>query len=787
MRTLDRKMLRDLRRMWAQALAIALVIAGGAATFVLASGAYRSLDETRIAYYERYRFGDIFAEIKRAPRSVGEQIKGIDGVAVADFRILHYAVLDVANLVEPATGQVVSVPERIDGQQNRLHLRAGRLPEFDRSDEVVVNEAFAKANRLRSGNTFRALLNGKLCTLRIVGIALSPEFIYAIGPGDLVPDDRRFAVIWMAERALAGILDLEGAFNAVSIRLLRGANPEQVMKTLDAVLERYGGTGAFTRKDQFSHAFLDAELAQLAAMRRVIPPIFLLVSAFLINMILTRAIGLEREQIGLLKAIGYGPLTIAMHYIKLVIAITGIGIVIGFIMGAWLGQGVTRLYAEFFHFPFLIFRNDASTYAIAGAVSVASAVAGALRAVAQVLRLAPAVAMQPPAPPRYNRGLASHIHARLPLSQMTIMSLRHMARWPMRAAVTVLGIALASGLLITALLSFDSVESMVNVAFFKIDRQHATVGFNDPQNMRAIDSVRQLPGVLRAEPFRTVPVRLRNGHRVRRLSISGKPADMDLSRILDANLRPQGLPSQGLVIDTRVAELLHVSRGDVVEVEVLEGKRVQRRVIVSDIVTSYLGLSAFMGLEALADLLDEGPRVSGAHIAYDVLQERALFDAIKSTPVVSSIGLQKRSISRFRSTIKQNIDYMVTVYVALAVIIAFGVVYNSARIQLSEHAREIASLRVLGFTRNEVSRILLTELAIVLLIAVPLGWLIGYGFGWLLIQAFSSDLYRVPFTIERATYAKASLVVIAAALVSALIVRRRVNRLDLVSVLKARD
>ena len=787
MRTLDLKLLRDLRRMWAQALAIALVMAGGAATFVLASGAYRSLDETRRVYYERYRFGEIFAEIKRAPKSVGEQIRAIQGVAAADLRISHFALLDVANVAEPATGQVISVPERTDGQQNRLHLRAGRLPEFDRPDEAVINEPFAKANRLQPGDSFKALLNGKKRTLRIVGIALSPEFIYAIGPGDLVPDDRRFAVIWMSERVLAGLFDLEGAINAVSIRLLRGARAERVIEELDAILARYGGTGAYMRKDQFSHAFLDAELTQLAAMRRVIPPIFLLVSAFLINMILTRVIALEREQIGLLKAIGYGPLPIAMHYIKFVLAIAAIGVAIGFAMGAWLGHGMTRLYAEFFHFPFLIFRNDASTYAIAGAVSAGAAVVGALRAVRQILRLAPAVAMQPPAPPRYNRGLASRIHSCLPLSQMTIMSLRHMARWPMRSAVTALGIALGIALLVTALLSFDSVESMVDVAFFKIDRQHATVGFNEPQHMRALESVRRLPGVLRAEPLRTVAVRLRNEHRVRKLSIIGKPVDMDLSRILDAGLHPIGLPDRGLVIDERVAELLNLKRGDMVEVEVLEGRRVQRRVAVTDIVTSYLGLSAYMDLEALADLLDEGPRASGAHIAYDPLQEGALFGAIKSTPALASISLQKRSISRFRATIEQNINYMVTVYVALAVVIAFGVVYNSTRIQLSEHAREIASLRVLGFTRNEVSRVLLTELVIVLMVAVPLGWLIGYGFGWLLIQAFSSDLYRVPFTIERATYAKASLVVIAATLASALIVRRRVNRLDLISVLKTRD
>jgi putative ABC transport system permease protein len=193
-----------------------------------------------------------------------------------------------------------------------------------------------------------------------------------------------------------------------------------------------------------------------------------------------------------------------------------------------------------------------------------------------------------------------------------------------------------------------------------------------------------------------------------------------------------------------------------------------------------------MDIDAL-DQVMYGPRLTGVHIAYDMQKQDALFTAIKSTPSIGSIALQRHALTRFRETIAQNINYSVTIYVTLAVIIAFGVVYNSARIQLSEHARELASLRVLGFTRGEVSRVLLTELTLLTLVAIPLGWIIGYGFGWLLIKAFSSDLYRVPFVIENATYAKAALVVLAATAASALIVRRRVDRLDLIAVLKTRD
>jgi putative ABC transport system permease protein len=327
---------------------------------------------------------------------------------------------------------------------------------------------------------------------------------------------------------------------------------------------------------------------------------------------------------------------------------------------------------------------------------------------------------------------------------------------------------------------------MIDIAFFRTDRQHATLTFADEKHEGALRVVAGLPGVLRAEPFRSVAVEMVNGPRKRQLSIIGKPPAMDLSRVLDRDYAPVPMPSSGLVINERVAELLGVQRGDLVEVRILEGHRGTRTVVVSEVIKGFFGLTAYMDLAAL-DAMMLGPRLSGVHIAYDDNSKRELFTAIKATPGIGSIGLQRNALSRFRETIAQNINYSVSVYVALAVIIAFGVVYNSARIQLSEHARELASLRVLGFTNGEVSRVLLTELAILTLVALPLGWLIGYGFGWLLVQAFSSDLYRVPFTIERATYAKASLVVLLAASASALIVRRRIDNLDLIAVLKTRD
>lgn len=784
---LDVKLLRDFRRLSMQALAIALVLASGIATLILAGGAYRSLEESRAAYYERNAFADVFASMTRAPLSAADRMRAIDGVRAVESRIVRHTLLDVPNLAEPATGLAMSLPDHREQRLNRLHLREGRLPEPGRVDEVVVSEAFALAHRFRPGSTFGAVLNGHKRTLSIVGTALSPEFIYAIGPGDLMPDDRRFAVLWMSEKALGGLFRMEGAFNNVAVTLAPGAVEPAVLAEIDALLAPYGGTGAYGRKDQQSHAFIEAELKQLAALARVIPPIFLAVSAFLINITLSRLIALEREQIGLLKAIGYSSSRIALHYTQLVVLIAAAGMIIGFTAGTLLGGALTRLYGDFFRFPYLVFSNDPGTYAIAGAVALAAAILGAARAVREVLALAPAVAMQPPAPPRFSHMPHWWPSWRIGLSPVTVMTFRRMVRSPVRSGFTVLGLAFAVALLVTALQSFDSVEAMVDVAFNRTDRQHATLNFTEAQSPRALEAVARLPGVLRAEPYRAAPVKLGNGAVSRRFTINGKPPGMDLSRVLDLDLNPVAMPAGGLVVGERVAEILGLRRGDAVQIMVLEGKRGTLTAPVTDIIKSYFGLTVFMDLAALDALLDEGPRLSGVHVTFDASRADELFAAVKRTPAVASIALQRHALVKFRETIAQNISYMVTVYVTLAVVIAFGIVYNSARIQLSERGRELASLRVLGFTRAEVRWVLLGELAVETLLALPLGWLIGTGFAWLVIQGFSSDLYRAPFVIEQATYATAALVVLAAAGLSSLIVRRRIDRLDLIAVLKTRE
>lgn len=784
---LYRKLFRDLWHIRGQALAIALVIASGVATLILSLGAYQSLEETRRAYYERYRFADIFATAKRVPVHLRETIANIPGVADVETRVVFSVILDIPGMAEPATGKLISLPDTGAQRLNRVYLREGRLPEPLSSSEIAINESFAKAHKFRPGDWLTAIINGRKRELHIVGIVLSPEFIYALGPGDFVPDDRRTGLLWMSYKAVAAAVDMDGAFNDVSVRLLNGALPMDVMARLDQILEPFGGQDAYTREDQQSHAFIDAELIQLRAMALIIPPIFLAVSTFLLNMTLARLIALEREQIGLLKALGYSSRTVGFYYLRFVSVITIAGILVGFILGSWLGRGLTELYADFFHFPFLVFLMPAKFYVFAGAVSLAAAVLGAIQAVRTVIALPPAVAMQPAAPTRYYRTWLSRSGLLRSMPQSILMIGRHIIRFPIRSVLTTFGIASAVALLIVSFFALDSIDFIIDVTYFQTNRQDVSLNFNEIKNARARYDVAQLPGVLQAETYRIVPVTLKNGAKEKRVALTGVPENTQLTKLLDRSLSPMSLPNFGIVLSEKLAELLDITLGQEVRVEFKSGRRRQAGLPVTGIIQGYLGLNAYIELNALNSLMADGRVISGINLRIDQWALPNLYAAVKETPAVSSIALLKESLKSFRATLAQNIHTMTWVYIALSAIIAFGVVYNSARIQLSERGRELASLRILGFSRREVMMILFGEIIILLVLAIPLGWIAGYALASLVTAGMQTELYRVPLIVSRETYAKAALVAIVSTLASAMMIRARIARMDLIAVLKTRE
>ncbi len=782
---LDRKLLRDLARIWAQTLAIALVMGCGIMVLVGAQATQQTLRDTQAAWYERHRFADIFAGLSRAPASVVTDAARISGVAQAEGRISFMAMLDLDGMDEPASAQILSLP-RSPGLNLPL-VRRGRLPASDNVAEVALNEPFAEAHGLYPGARFRAVLNGQLRELQVTGWVLSPEFVYTMAPGAILPDDRRFGLVWMPEATAAALKDMGGAVNQIALRLSRGADERAVIAALDAVLDPWGGTGAFGRDRQMSHAFLEGELQQLGVMAAFMPPIFLLVAAFLVNMVLGRLIALERVQIGLLKAIGYSAREIAWHYLKLALAIGLLGWAAGAGFGWWIAEAMIGLYADFFRFPFLIRSHGTQALWLGAALAAATVLFGAGRAVLAALRLPPAEAMQPPAPPGFSRGPADRFLGWMQFRQTTMMIFRSILRWPARAAITLLGVAASVAVLVMSYFIFDSVDVLTDSLFAQSNRQHMTLTLAQPQTERVVQDAHALPGVTRAEGAYAMPVRLVNGHLSRLSALQGHFPGAMLTQLVDDSGQIITPPEDGLVLPESLATALGLGVGASLRVEMLAPPRRVLDLPVRAVIAQGLGQEVHIAAAALFAAMESVPQVNMIHLAVRADDIPALHAAIKATPAIAGMSDWADLRRQFDATLAENLLVMVSIYTAIGALIAVGVVYNAARIQVSERSYELATLRVLGFSRVQVGYVLVGEMMLLTLIALPLGWIMGYGLAQGLVVGMSTDVIQLPFHISRRTFALATLVVILAALGAVLVVRRRLDRVDLASALKARD
>ena len=787
MKALNRKLWRDLWRMKGQVFAITLVVISGVATFIMFISTIDSLHITRERFYRDYSFADVFLNLKRAPESLKDKIQAVPGINQVETRVSAYVKLAIGGFSEPVNARILSIPDDGKPLLNRLYIRKGRLADPAKDNEVVINENFAQAHGFHLGDRFAAIINGKWKTLTITGTALSPEFVLLMKPEAMSPDFKRYGVLWMGRRALSKSYDMDGAFNSVALTLHPDAKLSDVLDRLDHIVEQYGGFGAYARKDQISHRLLTEEFRQLQRSSEIFPTIFICVAAFLLNVVMSRTINTQREQVAALKAFGYNNLVIGVHYAKLVVLIISAGLIGGIFAGIWFGKMLGAIYMEVYRFPYLLFTLHPSVIFTAVLISIFSALAGTLHSLWRAAKQPPAEAMRPEPPAQYRVSLIEKTGIGRWLSQPSRIIMRNIERKPVRTFLSIIGIAVACATMISSGFFKDSIAFMVNVQFALSQKEDMTVAFVEATSRRAIYDLQALPGVQYAETYRTVPAKLKFGNRAFKTVINGIEQDSRLHLLLNDRLQAISLPPSGIVLTDHLGKILGVKAGDLLTVEILEGSKPIRQVPVVALVKLYLGVMGYMDINALNRLLREGAAISGAYLVTDPLHGERLYQSLNETPRISGTVLRRNEIRNFHDIQAKGMLFFTFIATLMACSIAFGVVYNSARIALSERSRELSSLRVLGYTRGEISYILLGELGLVTLFAIPLGFFIGYWLCAYIAQALASDLFRVPLVIEPKTYSLAAAVVLASASVSGLIVRHKLDHLNLVEVLKTRE
>jgi putative ABC transport system permease protein len=783
-RALDRKLLRDLRRYWGQVVSIAMLVACGVMTVVAMRSTLESVRSARDAYYVHYRFADVFASVTRAPEPLARTIAMIPGVGDVQTRVTVSAILDVPGLREPATGQLLSIPSERRPMTNDVYIARGRYVAPDRNDEVLVSKRFADENALQPGDSLGAIINGRWQRLHIAGIGMSPEFVVETSGAAFIVDSRRFGILWMRREALAAATDMTGAFNGLAIALAPHASEPAVIAALDRLLAPYGSAGAIGRADQASNQVLDGEFQQLRAIGRVFPLFFLCIAAFLLNAVLSRLISTQRAEIGALKALGYSNRTVGAHYLGFGIAAVALGAVLGIVGGMWMGATYTGLYSRYFGFPALIHHTYWPAAVVAIAVSGGSALLGAAWAVRSATSLPPAQAFRPPAPERYRPLILERLGLAGRISPAVRMVLRNLERRPFRTAASVLGISFAAAVLVAGLYPFDGVDRLIDVQFRRAQRDDLSVAFSKPRPGRVRGELAAMRGVTRVELFRATPIRVRHAQRARTVSLLGIESAGTLRRLVDVDGASHAVPTGGIVLTTALARALGVELGGVADIELLERGGEARAVAVTGLLDEPAGFGAYMDRTALNRLLREGDVASGAYVSVPSGESSPVFDRLKRLPFVAGSSSRAAVLDYFERTIAESILISGGIVVFAAIVIAVGVVYNGARVALSERSRELASLRVLGFTRREVSGLFLGEQGAITAVGLPFGAVIGLGFAAILARAFATERARFPVVIERGTYAFAIAVVVLAATVVALVVRKRIDRLDLIATLK---
>lgn len=790
MQVLHKKLLRTLLKTPGQSLAVIMVVLCGTACYICIASAYRNLLLTRDTYYAQYRFADFEIHVDRVPHTVAMKLTELAGVRHVRGRIVQDVKVDVAGKREARVGRLISMPDVREPVLNDICLVRGRYFSEGAQNEVIVNERFAEQNGLSPGDRIEVSIETRKYPMRIVGTALSPEYVYMIrNVQELVPSPERFGVLWAPAPFVETALDMREACNNIVGDV---DDPDALGAILDHAEDRLDSYGVFAktkREDQISNRFLADEIRGLGVSARIVPGIFQGIAALILLVLLNRMVRTERTQIGLLKAFGYSNLTVSWHYIQFALILALAGAIGAFGVGQWLAYEMIQIYVSIYQFPLLEARVYPDVLTRSVAIALGFAAVGAVSAATRAARIHPAESMRPESPRFAHRVWLERFDAvwrRLTFTGKMI--LRNISRNSFRAGVNVIGVMVSAGILIVGFFTIDALRYGLRFQFYEMQHQDVKVSFQREHGRDAFYDVTRFAHTRRAEPVLEYPFEIRNGWRKKDIIVTGLPRDAELQRLLSSEGETIDIGETGLVLEEHLSQTLGIGVGDLVTLKPLMGRVTkEREVVVSKVVRQFLGVAAYMNVDALSRLLDEPFVINAALLRLDTGREADLNHELRDVAGIASIVSRTDAYQAVLATLAQSMKIMNVMLVLFAGVIAFAVIYNVTSVSLAERQRELASLRVLGLTVGEVGRIMYVENFVL----GAMGLLLGYPFGLavcrLIIRAYDSDLYRLPFHVETRTYVITALLTSAFVCVANLAVRHKVIALDLVEVLKERE
>ena len=791
-RVLVRKLLRDMVARKGALLALVVIVTIGVGIYVAMAAVYRDLFDARRRYYTQYQLADFSVDLKRAPAWAVDVVAGLPNVRAARGRVHLGVRIDLEGVAEPITGVAISMPDQPTPVLNGILLRTGTWFADGQDRQVILDDAFAQANRLVPGSRIRVMLLDKEHDLLVVGTAMSPEFVYVLPPGGgLAPDPARHGILYMPERFLQESCDLDGAFNQI-IGLAHDSSRVALDNTLRLIEERldpYGVANSTPIQEQPSARFLADELTGLKVSARTLPALFLLVAALVLNVLMGRLVLQQRTVIGTLKALGYSSGSITRHYLGFGLTIGAIGGLTGMAFALWLQEAFLGMYRQFYRMPGIEAHLYPDIFATGFLISVAFSMAGTLKGVHHAAGLTPAEAMRPPPPEKGGRVLPERIPCLWrPLPFRWKMVLRAVFRNPFRSSVSMFAGVISTALVVATMGSLDALDYLMHYEFARVSHQDISVSLRDPRGVDALSEFGAMPSVATAEPQLALVCDLSNGPRRKRVGITGLARGNRLCTPLDAAGNPIVAPDEGLVLSRKLAEIIGVQPGDTVRLRPLIGRREVVEAVVVGTVDSFLGLSGYADIGYLSRLLGES---WAANVVLATSFRGAslppLFEALKECPSVVGVGERARSFTQLDETMGEVMGQSIAVTVLFAGLVAFGSVLNAALVSLNERQREVGTLRVLGYTPWQVGTIFSGESLLLNGAGILLGLAAGVGLAHLLSMAYDTELYRFPVVIKPATLAISAALMAAFVLVAQVIVHRLIHKLPWLDVMKIKE
>lgn len=787
MRKLRLMIFRDIKSNLGQYVAVIVVIIIGISLYNALYMSYHNLKNSTDYYYSEYRLPHIFVRLNRCPEGVISRISAIEGVSQVQGRIVRDVSLDVPGYGEKAYARIISVPTDNKGALCRLFIEEGRYITGPPEGKVLVEKQFFEYHGLKTGDVLYPVINGKKVEMRVQGKVMSPEYIYPVPSAQqLMPDTGGFAILYVNHSFAQQLFGYEGMVNDIGIRLDSDDKVEEVKNILEDMLKNYGLIDIVERENQVSNKMLESELTQLESMAFLFPVLFLLVASIVIYMLLLRMVENQRRQIGVLMAMGYGKGSILAHYIRYALFIALTGSIAGGILGIWAGRALTLYYLVYFNIPVLQVKVYYNTLLTGILMSAGFCCVAGFNAAKRVLSITPAQAMRPPAPVKGSRWIGERFIPFLRKIEISWrLTFRNLWRNKKRTAFTTFGIAITVAILISTVFFMDAFEFMFDEAFGGNQKYDYKIIFTRNMGEEVIGNLQEFKEVDVAEPIGEYPFSLTNGWREEGAIVIGLNRDTKLYSLKDLEDREVSIPEKGILLSDVLARRLGVKPGDTVTLESPYKPGVKREVKVADIVSQYLGFNGFMDIKYLGSILNEGYVTNGAIIDIKYGSEEFL-KRLKDMPYIQKFDTPTGQMEEY-------MKYLDLMYAYLAVVILFGtimgfaIIYNTTTINIMERKRELASLRVMGFSKRQVAELIFNENVAVsvlgIIVGLPMGRLMAAG----IINNLGEEIIKIPLVIYPRTYLMAVVTVFIFVFLAQLANMRRISKLDLVEVMKSRE